>query len=329
MINKIYSKVKQFIKENLFFIILPFIVIGTLSFPLPYYIEAPGGIINIDKKVNVKNGKDINGSLNLAYVAVYDGNIGTYLLSKINKAWDLIPSSNIQVGNENRSDVKIRNKVLLDNSLSNAYYVAYKNIDKDLVLPSYDIQVLFIDENADTNIEVGDKIIKIDEKEINSTDDILDYLATKNIKDKLKVIVNDGEEKYIVIGTLDGKKSLLISVVCNYDYDEDISFHFNKGESGPSGGFMIALSIYSKNIEQDLIKGRKVVGTGTIDIDGNVGEIGGIKYKIMGAIKEDIDIFFIPVDNYKEAKEIVEKYDYNINLVPIKTFKDAIDYLNK
>ena len=27
----------------------------------------------------------------------------------------------------------------------------------------------------------------------------------------------------------------------------------------------------------------------------------------MGAVKENIDIFFVPVDNYKEAKELIKK----------------------
>ena len=92
---------------------------------------------------------------------------------------------------------------------------------------------------------------------------------------------------------------------------------------------MIALSIYAQNIEEDLIRGRKIAGTGTIDIDGNVGEIGGIKHKIMGAVNQNIDVFLVPYDNYEEAKEVVEEYDYNINLVSVKTFEDAINYLKK
>jgi len=92
---------------------------------------------------------------------------------------------------------------------------------------------------------------------------------------------------------------------------------------------MIALSIYAQNIEEDLIRGRKIAGTGTIDIEGNVGEIGGIKHKIIGAVKQNIDVFLVPYDNYEEAKKVVEEFDYNINLVSIKTFDDAINYLKK
>jgi len=228
MTNKIYSKIKEFIKENFVFIILPILVFTIFSIPLSFYVEAPGGIISLDKKIVVKDGNKINGSLNLTYVSMYDGNVGMYLLSKFNKTWDLVPSNDVEAVGETRSDVKVRNKVLLDNSLGNAYYVAYKNInEKNLIMP-YDIKVLFIHENADTNIEVGDKILKIDDKEIKEVNDIFEYLSKKNIGDKLKIIVNDGEEKYAVIGSIDGTKSMLISIVCNYHYSDNVEFNLIK-----------------------------------------------------------------------------------------------------
>lgn len=327
MINKIYSKIKEFIKENLIFIILPFIVVGTLSFPLPYYVEAPGGIIDLNGKVNVINGYEEKGSLNLTYVSSFDGCVGTYLITKLNKSWDLVPSNEVEMPTETKKDVSIRNKILLENSLSNAYFVAYSHLNKPININSSNITVLYITENADTNLEVGDIIKKIDDRKISEPKDILDYLSTKNIGDKLKVIVNKEEEKYITVGTLDGEKSLNISVICNYDYKSDVEFKFNSGESGPSGGLMIALSIYNQNTKEDITKGKTIAGTGTIDIDGNVGQIGGIKHKIVGAVKENVDLFLLPYDNYEEAKEIVKEHNYNIKLIPVKTFSEALNYL--
>ena len=90
---------------------------------------------------------------------------------------------------------------------------------------------------------------------------------------------------------------------------------------------MIALSIYNQNIKEDITKGKKVAGTGTIDLEGNVGEIGGIKHKIIGAVKGRAKIFLLPYENYEEAKNVVKENNYNITLVPVKTFKDALNYL--
>ena len=65
----------------------------------------------------------------------------------------------------------------------------------------------------------------------------------------------------------------------------------------------------------------------TIDIDGNIGEIDGIKYKIAGAVKNKMDIVLVSPYNYEEAKKIVEENNYNIELVSVSTFKEAIEYL--
>lgn len=68
-------------------------------------------------------------------------------------------------------------------------------------------------------------------------------------------------------------------------------------------------------------------GAGTIDIDSNVGEIGGVKYKLMGAFSNKADIFFVPKDNYEEAVKVKKKFNYKIKVVSVDTFEDAINYL--
>ena len=69
------------------------------------------------------------------------------------------------------------------------------------------------------------------------------------------------------------------------------------------------------------------MGTGTIDEYGNVGEIGGVKYKLMGAVKDKADVFLVPKDNYEEAMEVKEEKDYDIEIVSVEKLVDAINYL--
>ena len=90
---------------------------------------------------------------------------------------------------------------------------------------------------------------------------------------------------------------------------------------------MMSLSIYSAISGKDILKGRNIAGTGTIDMNGNVGEIGGIKYKIMGAVKNKMDVVLVPSANYKEAIKVKEAKNYKIKIVKVDTFMDAIDYL--
>ena len=89
----------------------------------------------------------------------------------------------------------------------------------------------------------------------------------------------------------------------------------------------MSLSIYSAISDKDILKGRNIAGTGTIDMNGNVGEIGGIKYKIMGAVKNKMDVVLVPSANYEEAIKVKEAKNYKIKIVKVDTFMDAIDYL--
>ena len=48
----------------------------------------------------------------------------------------------------------------------------------------------------------------------------------------------------------------------------------------------------------------------------------------MAASRKKADVVFVPKDNYKEAKQLKEKEEYDFELVSISTFDDAVDYLN-
>ena len=90
---------------------------------------------------------------------------------------------------------------------------------------------------------------------------------------------------------------------------------------------MTSLAIYTKLTGIDLLKGRKIVGTGTIDSNGNVGEIGGVKYKLKGAVTNDADIFMVPEENYEEAIKIKNEKNYDIDIVKVENLHSAIEYL--
>ena len=70
---------KKFLKENLKQIIIMILLIVVVNIELPYYIEAPGGTINLTERIN-KDYKKEDGSLNMLYVTGYRGNIVTVLL---------------------------------------------------------------------------------------------------------------------------------------------------------------------------------------------------------------------------------------------------------
>ena len=52
MTNKLYEKIKKFMKENGKSILIFLSLYLVLSFPLPYYVYAGGGTIDICKRID-------------------------------------------------------------------------------------------------------------------------------------------------------------------------------------------------------------------------------------------------------------------------------------
>jgi hypothetical protein len=60
---------------------------------------------------------------------------------------------------------------------------------------------------------------------------------------------------------------------------------------GPSAGLMFALEILNQLTPEDLTRGLKIAGTGTLSAEGEVGQIGGVEQKVMAADREGADLF--------------------------------------
>jgi PDZ domain-containing protein len=96
--------------------------------------------------------------------------------------------------------------------------------------------------------------------------------------------------------------------------------------AGPSAGLMFTLGILEQLSPTDLTHGYKIAGTGTINIDGSVGAIGGVKQKVIGAEWAGAKYFIVPYDggNYTDAKAVVKP---GMTLVPVHNLNDALHFL--
>ena len=335
MSNKRYAKFKKFIKEYYKFILFIIVFQIILLFPIPYVINTSGGLLDASKRIIVEDGYKSKGSFHLCYVNEIKANVSTLIMSLFNKDWDFIKVEEVKYDHETLEDAEYRSRLLLKQASQTAVMVAYKKANKEIKINNTNFFIAYIDENVDSNLKIGDELLKINNKKINEYNQILDIIDKCDVDDILTLTIKR-DNKTLEIETkvyeINGEKRIGLLLIPIYDFttNPEVKFVNKTQESGSSGGLMTTLEIYNNLIKEDITRGKKIAGTGTIDVNGNVGEISGVKYKLAGAVKEDADVFLVPSgDNYKEAIKEQKEHDYDIDIVEIKTFDDAIDYLKK
>lgn len=92
---------------------------------------------------------------------------------------------------------------------------------------------------------------------------------------------------------------------------------------GPSGGLIFALGIVELFTPADILQGRKIAGTGTISANGEIGPIGGLVEKIIGAKKVGAELLFISKANCDDLPEKVE----GITVIAMESLDQVVAYL--
>jgi ATP-dependent Lon protease len=105
----------------------------------------------------------------------------------------------------------------------------------------------------------------------------------------------------------------------------DIHVHVPEGatpKDGPSAGIAMATSIVS--VLTGIPVRRDVAMTGEITLRGRVLPIGGLKEKLLAALRSGITTVFIPKDNEKDLAEIPDNVKKLLQLIPVAHVDDVI-----
>lgn len=334
MFNKIYENIKKFIKENYKSLIVLIVIFLLFTIELPYSIYTPGGAVNLNERIKINSDNKVDGSFNMAYVSMVKGSIPFLLLSKVFPDWDIVKKNDITIEGETMDELLERERLYLQESIDSAVINAYKKADKPIKITGYNNTISYLTKESKTNLKIGDKILSADNIEITSLSDLQKHIEglEANQKVLLRVKRNDKEiDAYATTYKSDTSTKIGVSFITTYDYETtpEVTVKSKSSEAGSSGGLMMSLTIYNKLTKEDITKGKKIVGTGTIDINGNVGEIGGVKYKLIGAVKNKADIFICPKENYEEALEVAKDKKYDIKIISASTFDEVIERLSE
>ncbi|MDP8978334.1 MAG: PDZ domain-containing protein, partial [Actinomycetota bacterium] len=98
---------------------------------------------------------------------------------------------------------------------------------------------------------------------------------------------------------------------------------------GPSAGLVVALTVYDKAERSvDLAGGRQVAATGTLDVGGEVGPVGGVEQKAVAASRAGVDVFVVPASQEDDAVAALPADDA-VRVVGVATLGEAIRELRR
>lgn len=305
--------------------------------PTPYVLMSPGTPQNIlGDAISISGAETFPTKGKLSVTSVMVTNPDSYitgfdiLYGWITSEQAVLPRAEIYPKNESAEESNKQGAADMQESQANATSAAltllgYKSESK-LIINSVNPN-----SNAFKQLLSGDQIISVDQILLTSASQIPNYLNSKKAGDTVKVKVIRGSNGSAPIEIPvklskrdDGSAYIGVNIETKHNFPINVKIKLDE-TGGPSGGLIFALGIIEKLQSEDLVRGRNIAGTGTITDTGEVGPIGGITEKIIGAKKAGVSLFIAPIDN---CSDITHTELLNgIKVVPVATLSEALAVL--
>ena len=107
----------------------------------------------------------------------------------------------------------------------------------------------------------------------------------------------------------------------------DIHVHVPDGatpKDGPSAGLAMVTSIVS--VLTGIPVRKDIAMTGEVSLRGNAMPIGGLKEKLLAALRGGIKTVLIPVDNEKDLPEIPDNVKVGLTIIPVKHVSEVLEH---
>lgn len=193
-----------------------------------------------------------------------------------------------------------------------------------------------------------DRIVKVGDKQIETLTDVPKAVNASNGSPIDVTVERDGKQqtfKLTPVRSSDNSRWILgAGLKQSYDLPAHVQYNLD-GVGGPSAGLMLALGTVDKLSEGTLLADEDaggdpyrsyISGTGTIDANGKVGAIGGIKYKILATGRYGARYFLAPKENcdsiVKMQAQDPDLFNYyhagqvrgTMVVVPVSTLDEAV-----
>ncbi|PFG31639.1 YlbL family protein [Paramicrobacterium agarici] len=328
---------------------IAFVVLGVLALsPAPYVIQQPGPVFNVLGETETEDSPeplisisgtetyDVGETLDMLTVSVVGNPEQSPNWFQIALAWfsrseAVVPMSLYFPEGTTAEERDEQTQVMMVNSQQDAVAAALTELDVDFT-SSLIVGDIVDRSPADGVLKVGDEIVKAGGTEIADVAELRDVIAAHGGDGPLSMtVVRDGQRVDLEVTPTeaeysDGSTAYVVGVQTTetYDFPFDVSIKLND-VGGPSAGMMFALGIIDKLTPGALPGDASVAGTGTIDAEGDVGPIGGIRQKLYGASNAGADYFLAPADN---CDEVVGHVPDGLEVFKVATLDDSLAVLD-
>jgi PDZ domain-containing protein len=179
---------------------------------------------------------------------------------------------------------------------------------------------------ADGVLRRGDVIERVNGTQLTTDSDattLRDAVTANGTHHAATVLVRrDGHDHAVALTPResDGAALLGIGVDAAFQFPFTVKIAL-QDVGGPSAGMMFALGIIDKTTPGHLNGGEHVAGTGTIDVGGDVGAIGGIRQKLYGARAAGARVFLAPASN---CDEVAGHVPAGLDVYAVSTLSQAV-----
>lgn len=318
------------------------ILVGLLGF-LPttdYVVESPGPVFNVNGKlkgkdiISVKNTNIPTTPLAMTTVSVQgcDDKGITYwqlIKSELTSSDAVVERDSVCPKNISEKTVSQMNAAQMTGSQDSAVVAAWQLTKPDAKFTLTVEQA--VTDSAKQAFNKGDKLVSIVDADSKSVQ-ITNYKQLREVLEKLtpgkpiKLTVERGSatQEVSVVGAKpedSSRKGAMLGITLNVNppTGHEVTYAV-ENIGGPSAGMIFALDIAQRLEGKNYAGTTPVAGTGTIDLSGNVGAIGGIKQKMLGARDEGYKVFLAPVGN---CADVVGNEPKGMTVIPVSTLSEA------
>ncbi|MBN2268079.1 MAG: hypothetical protein JXC35_01520 [Acholeplasmataceae bacterium] len=301
--------------------------------PTKFSLTAPGGLTPVYENVMIET-KDISQNFYTIYVVSYHPM--TPFQKMVSDVSERISVTRMTKTEEDTSwkeqylQGQITKEVSLNTSVIKAYELAHLKDDSIRVEYTYQGAYVYYRPSRIEDLEIGDVVVAINGQsllDMSYTQFINLFYSLSTVSLEISRNIDSGKiTKTIEYQKLDDESWMyfypkydIVNTQPKIEYTNE-----NPWIGGPSGGMIQTLSIYSGLLNLNF-GDVKIAGTGTIEIDGSIGKIGGIVQKLYTAMDEKADIFIYPSGHISDIPNLSFPYE----MVAVSTIEEAVNWLHE